>query len=766
MSILLKKKGEQEKMKMSRVSIAILFASILLMMAAFPSASAVKGPRNDDMTVTFYSTQELAYTALTTGEIDLVLFDITPTQADAAFTNPNIITAKVPESGFYEFDLNNNYSIPTYPGIRSPMNYTEMRQVIAFLSDKDYYVGTLLGGKAARIDQMIAAPYHGWTNATEEYPYYPYEYSPAAAQALLNSKFPVNTSQANPYYDPGDPLSSQYLRNYPDDHPQKAGQVLDPMMFKVRSDSTPRLEAGRGIVNELRSMGVPINSQEATSTVLSAIVMQQFDYQFYTGGWSVGRFPPLSLYGLYHSINAFSGGSNYVTGGNIVTYNSSNKDPLSPLLYRSHPQLDELLYHCNYALSYSEAVTYCKLAAGWMVENAVNVPLWSTAGYWAWNKNLLGVINMQGDDPENGYTFQNAYKIDGSAIRCGTINNPVAANIVYSNWVYDYNILDRMTLYGGVDVPAYNIAADQPGFVTAWNTTTWDGGNKTLVQMSIRDDGYFAKPVSGDPGENVNASCYFFNAWLDYQVGDGWFSTSFIDLDHVVITSPYSFDIYFTSLSYWNTYYCQGPLRPVDTWLSQGAGFINQTVETFTDPTTPGPIGLAYGPVWIDYVTFNSAPLTMFTDYNIVQGSLYIYSTLGTGTLEVSYHYITTPTSLRGTTAGGLAWQTIFEGAGQYYCTGFDLNTAASYKKNPFYYMVTPPLGEIDFVKKTDGNYKIDIFDLTLAGGAFGSQGTGVPSANWFAGADLAPNAGVVDILDISTVTGVNWQVEFDPTVP
>jgi hypothetical protein len=761
MCILLKKKGEQEKMKMSRVSVAILFASLLLMMVAFPSASALKGTRGEDLSVTFYATQEAAYTALSTGEIDFILYELTSSQADNAFTNPNLVTAKVPSSGFYEFDLNNNYSISDYPGIRSPMNYTEMRQAVAFLSDKDYYVDTLLGGKAVRIDQMIAAPYYGWANASMSYPYYPYEYSPAAAKAKLDTTFPVGTTP-NPYYDAGNPLSSPYLRQYPVGH-SKAGMDLDPMKFKVRSDSTPRLEAGRGVVNWMRTLGVPIDSQEGSSSTLHPVVMADFNYHFYTGGWSVGRFPPLSLYGLYHSINAFSEGSNYVTGGHFPFVGDNATDPR---LYRSHPILDQYLYNCNYALTYGDAVKYCKLAAGYMTEICVNVPCWSASSFWVWNKNLLGVVGMQGDDPENGYTFQNAYKTDGSAIRCGTINFPPSVNIVYSNWVYSYSVLDRMTLYGGIDVPAYNVAADQAGFVTNWETTTWDGGTKTLVRMTLRDDGYFAKPVSGDQGENVNASYYFWNAWLDFQVGDGWFSTGFIDLHHVDITGPYSFDIYFNSLSYWNTYYCQGPLRPMDTWMAQGEDFINQTVETFVDPTTPGAINMAGDPIWIDYVTFDGTPLTMFTDYNIVLGKLYIYSTLGTGTLEVSYHYITTPTALRGTTSGGLAWQTIFEGAGQYYCTAFNINTAATFKRNPFYYMVTPPLGEIDFVKKPDGNYKVDIFDLALAGGAFGSQGTGVPSSNWFAGADLAPNGGVVDIYDEVTVTGVNWDQEFDPIQP
>jgi hypothetical protein len=126
--------------------------------------------------------------------------------------------------------------------------------------------------------------------------------------------------------------------------------------------------------------------------------------------------------------------------------------------------------------------------------------------------------------------------------------------------------------------------------------------------------------------------------------------------------------------------------------------------------------------------------------------------------------------ALRGYFPGNLAWQTILEGAGQYYMTAFaGGGVSATYKRNPYYYMVTPLLGDIDFVKKPSGNYKVDIYDLAMAGAAFGSQGTAVPSSNWFPGADLAPTGSVggnIDIFDIVTVTGPNWDKEYDPIEP
>ncbi len=628
-----------------------------------------------------------------------------------------------------------------------------------------------MGGKAQRIDQMVPAPYYGWANASMSYPFYPYEFSTLAASTLLDTKFPQNTSQPNPYFDPLVPGSTQYLRNYPDDHPQKAHNVLDPLLICVRNEHSPRLQAGRLCYANMQAIGLPLDINENPMSVLKPIVMDVMDYHFYTGGWSTGRFPPLTAYGLYHSINAFPLGSNYVTG--------------SPYQL-TYPYLDELLYAGNYAQSYAEAVGSCKKAMGYMTELCVNIPLWSVASYWAWSTNLLGICNSQVEGPENKYTFMNAYKVDGSPILVGNINPPNQMNIVYSSWVYDYNNLDRMNLYGGTDIPPYNAAADQAGFVQDWITDTWDDGGetKTRLTMWFREDGYFAKPVSGDIGENVNASHYFWNAWLDYQVGDGWWSPQFRDLHHINIVDPYAVEIYFDTYGYWNTYYCQGPLRPMDTWMAQGPSFIASTVESFVDPTTPGSIGLAYGPVWIDYVEFNGLPLALFTDCNIVLGDLYIFSALGAGTLEVSYRYIPTAIAFRGYTPGSLPWQTIFEGAGMYYCTAFTegLGGSATYKRNPFYYLETPPLGEIDFLwhwgeydesRRIDlyraprtGCYQIDQFDYILAGSAFGSQGTGVPSSNWLPGADLSPDAGVIDVLDEVAVTGANWGKRWGCTEP
>lgn len=75
--------------------------------------------------------------------------------------------------------------------------------------------------------------------------------------------------------------------------------------------------------------------------------------------------------------------------------------------------------------------------------------------------------------------------------------------------------------------------------------------------------------------------------------------------------------------------------------------------------------------------------------------------------------------------------------------------------------METPIIGELDFVKKGNGCYKFDIFDIVIAATAYGSQGVEIPDPNWLPGADLAYPAGQIDIFDIVTVAS-NYGTEWD----
>jgi hypothetical protein len=729
-----------------------------------PSAAAAKGPRSDNLVIQYYETVESAYAALKARDIDVVGYEITADLFTDATADANIAVAPVADLGFYEVDVNNNHTVATYPGVESPTHYQGFRQALAWLTDKDFIAEEICGGFVERIDQMVAAPYKGWANASMWYPNYPYEYNPADAATALDAEGWAQGTTPNPHHDGAFPGSATHIRTYPTGH-SKAGQDIDPVICAIRTDDVRRLEAGRLLAGNMRKHGIPTDDREGPSADLYPMVMGDFDYHIYTGGWSATGAPPLTFYGLYHWTNYFPYGQNYVTGLNATG---------------GYNYMDTMMRYIEggrYPDTYEEAVGYCKLAGGEMTELAVNIPLWSTRAYWVWSvredEAVLGVVNMEGSGPENGYAFMNAYKEDDTAIRYGLKTAPNAMNILYSSWYYDYQILDRMNLYGGLSTPPYDLSADQAGLVTDWFFDVWDdaGTNKSKISMTWRKDAYFTNS-SGDQREHVTADHYAFSAWYMYQVNDCWWHDNFRDVKKIIQTGTYSFDIYFDTYSYWNYIYAQGPTLPMDHWTTEPlltSGVLIETFEEGVDLTTPGDVALSRAPVHIERVTNTdtATDLVKGTDYWIEQGDLYIDVNLP-ATTNIEVEYIGLPAAFPvGYTLANLPWQTTFEGAGSWYATAFTPGPGGSctLEASRHYYMETPILGELDFVKKPNGCYKIDIFDVVKAAASYGSQGTGVPDVNWFPGADVAPPGGKIDIFDIVTITS-KYGLEFDCPPP
>jgi hypothetical protein len=735
-------------MALRSASIAIVFVVVLLTTSAVHlPVAAVKGPRSDDMTIYYYADMESAYAALTVRDIDAVGYELTADLYVNATADPSIVVGPVADAGFYQVDINNNYTMPEYPGIESPTYRVEMRQAIAYLTPKDRIVSECCAGFACRIDQPLAYALRGWRNQSCWYEdgTYPYEYNSSAAAAVLDAGGFRQGNTTNPDYDPLYPGSAEYLRTYPLDHPQKPGQDLDPLQVYVRSDDLRRLLAGRLLDENLRKLGVPTDRHEFWHPGWPPT--DTGDFHLYTGGWSVGRFPGVTLYEFYHSSGYYPYGPNYVTGVNATG------DP-------NYQHLDALLEAARFPDTYEEAVAATKLAAGYMTELCITIPLFSAKAYWAWRTDLLGLVNMAGVGPENGYTFLNAYKLDGSAIRYGLKTAPVALNIFYSMWYYDYQNLDRMNLYGGFDTPPYDLSLDQPAFATTRLVDTWDDGGttKTKITYTYRPDGSFVEPVTGNQLANVNASHVYASIWYHFQLGDGWHYTDVEEVHHLNLTGPNTVDIYFDSYSYWHAYAAQPPIMSFHLLRQGTLSAVRAESISFTGP---GYLGLTYKPFWVTSIS-GLGGLVQGTDWEIVRvagghADVYIYKA-GTGTVDITYYSAEDAT---GFTPGNLPYPDCFEGAGPWYAITFTLHGSLRLRKNPFYYVDTPLLGEIDWVRKSNGCYKLDIYDVVKAAGAYGSQATGVPSTNWVAGADFAPAGGKIDIFDIVTITGPYGQ-EFD----
>ncbi len=743
----------------------VIWLLIILILTAIYSHEIVfaqtRGPRTEDLVINFYGDIGAAYNALKAGVIDIVGYEITRDQYADAVTDPDIVVGPVGDRGKYQFDLNNNYTATDLnDGRRNPCSYVDFRRGIAFCVDKDLIVDTFCEGFADRIDQPLAYMQRGWRNTSYWYEdgTYPYEYNLISASAAFDAAGFVQGSESNPNYDSGVPGSAPNLRI----HPEK-GSTMNLLEVCVRIDDTRMLEAGRALCDALRLVGIPVNQIEADSSILYPKVMDNFNYQVYTGGWSPGRFPGISAFSLYHSSQYFLGGANYVTG------NDSLGNP-------AHPTLDAYLYGARYPNNYSEALDFARKAFGQHIEKCVTIELFSAKSYWGWSSDLLGVVNAEGCGLENGYTFMNAYKIDGSPIRYGLRNPPNAMNKIYSAWYYDYQCLDRMDLYGGLEVPPYDYSNIQAGFVSNWTMGTYqdpdDSENKTVVTWTIQNDAWFVEPVTGNPLEQVNVTHLYASIWLHLQA-EPLISTCpycLYNIKTLRMKDPFTLEFYWNDKSYWNIYHIAKCVHSFN-WFSKGTISLTVT-ETLTADEVTGYLSCTHPVFYVLSVeTQGGEPLLAGIDYDIY----------GTGTQFCDWPcadvrilneaYLGANISLTylaldfagGYYTGGAPWQESFEGAGIYYAVDFMPGAGGylSLKRNPYYLIETPPLGEVDFVKKTTGCYKVDIFDVVMAATAYGSQGVSEPDSNWLAGADLAYPGGQIDIFDIVTVAsnyGTVWD--------
>lgn len=737
--------------------LALLLLVSTLGNTRIPVAGSLKCARTEDLEMKFYSNIEDAYQALKSGSIDILGYEVTADLYDDSINDANIALAPVADLGMYEFDINSNCTMPSYPGLRSPTNYRGFRQAIAYLVDKAYIVEQICGGFAERLDQPLSAGFTGWRNESMWYPNYPYEYNPqAAADAFDVAGFLQGTTN-NSYYDPAFPGSAETIRTYPVDH-SKAGEDLDHLIVIGRHDDWRRWQAANLLTDNLRKHGIPARLY-AYPSMIPWPDPWALDYHILTGGWSLTLYPPSYLYGLYHSSNWGIDASNYVTGLNCSGL-------------PNYPRLDELLSNARYAPTQDEAVTYTKQALGYFTEECIAIPLFSAKSYWPYNADLLGVVNNPVFGLNNELSFLNMYKADGSPIRFGLKTPPVALNQIYSSWYFDYQCLDRMTLYNGVDRPPYDMSVIQPGYLKSWTVGSWvdpdTSETKAMITQTYRSDAYFVEPVTGNQLENVNMTHHYASLWYQYQLSDArkHYEISFIKT--LRITDPYTIKIYYNYPEYWRTVHMGSSGIFSFNWFTKTPLSTTVTANHTADATT-GYLSCGADVFWVVETKVNETVLTQGVDYDIYealeghssQADVRIINPTYLGeTVEITYYAVGDPL---GYFVSGLPWQDALEGAGMYYAIDFTPEAGGSLvlKRNPYYWMETPPLGEVDFVRKPNGCLGVDIYDVVMAANSYGSQGENIPDPHWLPGADLAPPGGAVDIFDIVTVASKYGQ-EFD----
>jgi len=813
---LINEKGEKKMKTNSILAVAlVIFMLAISMYATVP----VKAHARSDLDVIWYGSDTAAYAALKAGDIDFIQWSLSKEQLDDAQADPNLQVAAYKEMGMYEFDLNNNATIAQYPTSRNPCNDLNVRKALAYLVDKNFIVNFILLGFGARLDSPVPYPTDPTlllSVNTGKITYdvdgdgvlepgemnYPWEHSVNnAAAALAAAGF--NDTDGNGYL------------NYPDDASWGAAAGADtttmPLKMCIRSDHVHRFNAGKWMVVQLEGVntGVGGDSPLALATwpagfvggdfdttdvtfqspraILSPIVMRDRNYHLYTGGWSLGRFPTFVFNG-FHSMFWYPYGANYVTA-------------------YEHPDLDTYGMNVWLAKNVADAQNNSRYATGYMVDNVCNIPLWCYGDYIAWSKDLAGVVNMKGYGNENPFTFINAYRASNpnGAIRMGCVSGPDRLNVMYSQWFFEYAMLDRVYT-GLINANPYDLAQDIPWVAKDWKEETYvdeDGLTKQKVTYYLREDVGCAAPITGAFSGFFNAYDLEWTIWYNYAYDDDWQWGSFMDIRYTKVVNEYTLEVYFDDLSIWFKYAPTYPLLGPKTILEPL--LCEQTVVTFAAPAigdeyhfteyTSSPIE---GVVEMVSATEDGNPIVEHTDFEIRSGyDRFCHDTfVNKGVTEGATIVLTYWKGIDGSASGfyigggeGLDWTDTMYSYGHHYPIDIVASVGghATLNRNPWFFCSAPLLGECNWAWVWDGgnnwhntsqahpiggNFKIDILDVVRATGAYCHRGDGVYDPFYFPGADLdASDLCHIGILDLVTITGkyaktfcYEWQDYFCET--
>ncbi|MBX5326619.1 hypothetical protein HM002_02710 [Candidatus Bathyarchaeota archaeon A05DMB-4] len=495
--------------KYALVSIALIALMSLSLVPTFafhtPSSTddnvfEAFGPRVSQILIKVYTDYTTELAGFKAKEIDIMDWGLEPIDYQWFETNDpthaQYSTAFYVEFGAFQYDINNQVL---------PTSIQSVRQAIAHLIDKQYFINTYLAGMGQKLDSVLAYLGTGWYNpgCTDLYNLAPRTtMTPTpddvpdweAAIDLLLADLPV-------VEDPAHPGEYMFFWDSPFDTPDSSGTfpaVADGhLLVFARSEMTPRTQQGIELENYLEQV-LPEMSYAYTGTkyrmyvdlyirprsVTSPQVMGQYRYHLYTGGWSLGRDPDFLV---YYTSGMIDKPEPY--GNNYVMYANPDFDyEVDQMLISSEPGSPS---------NPSDGVYHAWLAQEIMETDEPVIWVWSFAGYKAALSNWRGVVNGVGVGLNSWWTFMNAYKLGGTGygdiIRYGWAGDLLSLNVISAQWLWDWDVLGKV--YDAlIAVNPYNVAEDLPWIATDWEAGTWDytpGGGETTLLFDLRTDVYW-----------------------------------------------------------------------------------------------------------------------------------------------------------------------------------------------------------------------------------------------------------------------------------
>jgi ABC-type transport system substrate-binding protein len=553
--------AENNRKKRSMKILAVAACIVLAVMLVAPVVPQALGSSPAVMSVIqyrFFSTQDALFTALLTpdsqGGVDVMGWPLTQAEYNTAINNTGIVVEPLAEAGEYELGFNCNWTNPAHPNGRSAMNYTDFRQALACLVDKDGVIdGPKLQGFATRDDTQIPNPLmSAYVNPAVSYPNYPWEFNVTNALYILyrggwynHTLYPSFQDLLSTY---GNGTLATYGGTtqgvvYPSADPYghwggtdtyvnpRAGQPIDALQGYVRTGDA-RKDLGDMFCATLGKIG--INYTEHYPSILPFwfdVVTVYYVYDFATFGYSMAS-PPNWWYEELTPEGIYAHGPNpYLVDDANMTYWATKAylDPMEADYMNDIMNVQDILVNEAYLVSVFSPATYCAYKTGML--GMINELGYDTQG----NGQLLNWITMNArKNTTIPYIGPPANAPEGNVIYYGEYNPPDMLNPIFADTVFDFQVLDEMFTYPlatnptnamvpGSALTGYSAGGDLPWMAYAWKVQTIDDPtNGTGLEGDSNVTLWFRHDVTWQDGVPFTVDDVNYTIYVDALYGDSW----------------------------------------------------------------------------------------------------------------------------------------------------------------------------------------------------------------------------------------------------
>jgi len=491
------------------------------------------GPRLSELLINIYTDYKVELQALKNKEIDIMEWTLEPVDYQWFVDNDPLheqySTAFYTEFGTSQFDFNCQVM---------PTNLASVRQAIAHLIDKQYFIDTNLNGMGKKIDSALGSLL-GWYNpaCTDKYnlqprttmtplPDDPLDWKAAYDLLLADLGPPVSDPE-----NPGDYMFT-WTSPFPDWDPTGMFPPVADGHLLVFARSEMQCGPARGtflkeLLEEafpevLESLGKPRTRIHVDLYILPRSfvvpqVMRYYRYHMYTSSWTLTKEPDLLV---FYTTGMISKPDPY--GGNYVMYSNSSFDN----------EVDLMLVASSIGCPTNpcDAVYHAWLAQEIMENDEPVIWMWAPAGYKAYLSNWRGIVNQPDCGITSWWTFMNAHKMGSEScdtIRYGFVGDLLSLNIIGAQSYWDFEVLDKVydTL---IKTNPYNLTDDRPWIASGWEIGAWQMNpwmNATKITFHIREDVWW---------QDV--------PYKDRNIGDGHLDTNFTNLQLTPVDVVFSLE--------------------------------------------------------------------------------------------------------------------------------------------------------------------------------------------------------------------------------